>query len=387
MDRLETDLRDELARRVAVAPGLPRLADEALRRGRRARRRRAAATAVGGACAVAMTMSLGALVWPPTERQGEIAAVPLEGPPRVALYVGGTGEVLDWPGGARRTRTLGESAVPVAQVPSGLLVVIGGGQPALGLLGPDDDEEPRVVVDGLDGDGVAVSDDGRRATVVTARDGVRQLLEVELPSGRVLRSVGLAPPVFGTGEPVLPAAYSARAVLVNIGEGGQQRTRLWEGNDDAVIGGIEGVAATVGGARADFDDDRDALGGRSAFTVRDDRCRTEVHELRNGGGKPWRLCEEAFAGFSPDGEAVLATDATGTALLVRAADGGDLQRTFDVPNGVRAQGWESSSTLLYTTVDGSRTVVVRCSTDSGACAQAAELPGTGLIPQPVRTTR
>lgn len=147
------------------------------------------------------------------------------------------------------------------------------------------------------------------------------------------------------------------------------------------------MLATVGGADANFSDDQDALGGRAAFSVRDGRCRTEVHQLRNGDGNPWRLCGETFAGFSPDGRAVLTTDATGRALMVRGADDGDLDRTFDVPERVRAQGWESSSTLLYTTTDGRRTVIVRCSIKTGACMQAAELPDSGQAPQPVRTTR
>lgn len=386
MDRLEVDLRDEFARQVAVVPSLPQIADTALRRGRRARRRRAALVAAAGVGVLAVTLSLTSVVSPLTDRRADVAAVPLDGPPRVPLFVGQTAEVLDWPDGVQRTRSVGESVVPVAQVPAGLLVVIGGTQPALGLLGSED-ETARVVVAGLAGEGVAVSDGGLRAAIVTNGEYGRQLQEVELPSGRVLRSVNLAPPVFGFGEPVVPAAYSGQAILVNIGEGGAQRTRLWEGNGDEVVGNLEGVVATVGGADADFSDARDALGGRVAFTVRDDRCRIEVHQLRNGDGNPWSLCRETFAGFSPDGRAVLATDATGRALLVREADDGDLKRTFDVPEGVRAQGWESSSTLLYTTMDGPRAVVVRCSINSGACTQAAEFPDTGQIPQPVRTAR
>ena len=385
MDRLERDLREELARQVAVVPAPPRLADVALRRGRRARRRRTALVTAAGVGVLLLGLSLTSLVAPLSDRRADVAAAPLDGPPRVPLYLGQTAELLDWPDGTQRTRSLGDSVVPVAQVPGGLLVVIGGTQPALGLLGPDD-VAPRVVVAELAVDGVAVADDGRRAAIVTTSGYSRQLQEVELPSGRVLRSVNLVPPVFGTDELVVPAAFSGRAILVNIGEGESQRTRLWEGNDDGVIGNVDEVLATVGGADADFSDDRDALGGRVAFSVRDDRCRTEVHQLRNGDGNPWRLCQETFAGFSPDGRAVLATDATGRALVVRDADDGDLDRTFEVPNGVRAQGWESSSTLLYTTTDGPRTVIVRCSIRTGACTQAAALPGSSQTPQPVRTT-
>lgn len=384
MDRLESDLREELARQVAVVPPLPPLADVALRRGRRARRRRTGLVTAAGVGVLLFGLSLTSLVPPLSDRRADVAAAPLDGPPRVPLYLSQTAEVLDWPDGTQRTRSLGDSVVPVAEVPGGLLVVIGGTQPALGLLGPDD-AAPRVVVAGLAADGVAVSGNGRRAAIVTTSGYGRQLQEVELPSGRVLRSVNLAPPVFGTSERVVPAAFSGRAILVNIGEGESQRTRLWEGNDDGVIGNVDGVLATVGGADADFSDDQDALGGRAAFGVRYGRCGTEVHQLRNGDGNPWRLCREAFAGFSPDGRKVLATDATGRALVVRDADNGELDRTFEVPNGVRAQGWESSSTLLYTTTDGPGTVIVRCSTKTGACTQAAELPGRGQIPQPVRT--
>lgn len=385
MDRLESDLREELARQVAVVPALPRLADVALRRGRRARRRRTALVTAAGIGVLFLGLSLTSLVPPLSDRPAGVAAVPLDGPPRVPLYLGRTAEVLDWPDGTQRTRPLGDAVVPVAEVPGGLLVVIGGTQPALGLLGPQD-VSPGVLVAGLAAHAVAVSDDGRRAAIVITSGHSRQLQEVELPSGRVLRSVNLASPVFGSGELVVPAAFSGRAVLVNIGEGGHQRTRLWEGNDDGVIGEVDGVLATLGGADADFSDDREAVGGRAAFTVRDDRCGTEVHQLRNGDGNPWRLCGETFAGFSPDGRAVLATDATGRALVVRDADDGDLGRTFEVPGGVRAQGWESASTLLYTTTDGPAAVIVRCSIRTGACTQAAELPDSGQIPQPVRTT-
>ncbi|MBW3638588.1 MAG: hypothetical protein KY451_01845, partial [Actinobacteria bacterium] len=129
---------------------------------------------------------------------------------------------------------------------------------------------------------------------------------------------------------------------------------------------------------------RDAVGGRGAFAVADDRCRTEVHQLRNGSGSPWKLCGETFAGFSPDGEAVLATDATGTALTVHDSGNGDVKRTLTVPTGPRAYAWESSDTVLYATVEGGRTVVVRCSISSGDCATAAEFFDLEGVAQPVR---
>lgn len=71
-------------------------------------------------------LSLTSLVAPLSDRRADVAAVPLGGPPRVPLDLGRTAEVLDWPDGTARTRALGDSVVPVAEVPGGLLVVIGG---------------------------------------------------------------------------------------------------------------------------------------------------------------------------------------------------------------------------------------------------------------------
>lgn len=102
-----------------------------------------------------------------------------------------------------------------------------------------------------------------------------------------------------------------------------------------------GLGAAVGGADADGRD-RDAVGGRGAFTVGDARCRTEVHQLRNGDGRPWKLCRETFVGFSPDGKAVLATDADGDTLDVHktptmvASTGRSGRRTDCARTGGRA---------------------------------------------------
>ena len=383
MNALENDLRDELRRRVAAPPTLPHLAETALRRGRGAHRRRRTVVAAACAAVIGLAMSSTSLLPALPDRRPESAAAPLDGAPRVPLFVGqAPAELLDWPQDVQRSRPLSDPVRPVAQVPAGVVVIIGGGDPKLGLLEPDGDE-PRVIVDRLDGDGAAVSDDGRRASIVIRAGYGRSLQEVELPSGRVLRSVALAPPTFGVEEPVQPIAYSGNAILINIGGGSQQRTMLWEGQDDGVVGNIEGVLATLGGADAPFSDDHDAIGGRAAFRLSDQPCGTQIHELRNGDGDSWKLCRETFVGFSPDGRAVLATDAAGDALVVHDADGGDVRRTFQVPRGVRASGWESNDTVLYTTVDGPRTVVVRCSVDRGACATAADFPNTDRIPQPV----
>lgn len=145
-----------------------------------------------------------------------------------------------------------------------------------------------------------------------------------------------------------------------------------------------GLGAAVGGADADGRD-RDAVGGRGAFTVGDARCRTEVHQLRNGDGRPWKLCRETFVGFSPDGKAVLATDADGDTLDVHNADDGGVDRTFRAPDGLRAYGWESDNAVLYTTGGGARTLIVRCSVTTGKCMRAADFPYDDRIPQPVRS--
>jgi hypothetical protein len=383
MDRLETDLREELVRRAATAPGLPALADTVVRRGRRTRLRNRAVATTGIAAVAAVALAAGSLLPSLNDRDSNFAAS-LEGPPRVPLYVAqGSGEIIDWVGGEQRTRAVGEST-PVAQVPSGLLLVtLDAGQPALALLSADD-AEPRILVRGLHGQSVAVSDDGQRATVVVRSQVLTQLQEVELPSGTVLRSVALGLPVFDPDGPLLPVAYSADAVLLTAGEGPAQFAALWESGDDAVVAPLKGFDAAVGGGDAEFSSGRDAVGGRGAFTVGDARCRTEVHQLRNGDGRPWKLCREIFAGFSPSGDAVLATDATGNALVVHDADNGDVDRTFQAPDGLRAYGWESDDAVLYSTVAGSRTLVVRCSVAIGTCATAAEFPYNDRIPQPVR---
>jgi hypothetical protein len=384
MDRLEADLRKEFARRVTTAPGLPALAETVMRRGKRARLRNRTAATTGIAAVAAFALAAGSLMLSSNDRQSNFAAS-LEGPPRVPLYVGQSSEVIDWVGGKQRTRALGESTQLVAQVSTGLLLVtVDTGQPALALLGTDD-AEPRILVRELHGQAVAVSDDGQRATVVVGSPALPQLQEVELPSGRLLRSVVLAPPVFDPNRPLLPVAYSARAVLLTAGEGPGQFAALWEGGDDAVVAPLDGFDAAVGGADAEFSSSRDAVGGRGAFTVGDARCRTEVHQLRNGDGSPWKLCRETFVGFSPKGEAVLAADATGNALNVHDADDGDVDRTFQASDGLLAYGWESDDTVLYSTSAGSRTLIVRCSVTSGNCVTAAEFPYNDRIPQPVRS--
>lgn len=382
MDRLEEQLRDELTRRVAAPPYVPHLAETIVRRGRRVRQRRAL-TAAGAAVAVVAVALAGTSVLPsPSDRGERYAAEPLEGPPRVPIFLAQDGELVEWFDGEQRSHGL-RDMTPVAKLPDGILVVGGpGGQLGLAVLA-DDRSQPSPVLAELSHSAVAVSDDGDRVVVVTSDGPGRQLKELELPSGRVLRTVVLAGPVFPGDELVLPVAYSGDAVLLTAGEGRRQRAYLWEAGDEHVVGQLDRFRSVLGGADADFSGDRGAIGGRGAFTV-DDDCRVEVHQLRNRGGNPWRLCGEDFVGFSPDGEHVLATGEGLTAVVVRDADSGDVRRTFEVPGRVNAAGWESDDALLYTSVQDGGTVVVRCSVSRDACTQAASFDGTDRIPQPVR---
>jgi hypothetical protein len=116
--------------------------------------------------------------------------------------------------------------------------------------------------------------------------------------------------------------------------------------------------------------------------VADGSCRQTVARMRNGMPS-WQLCRENFVSFSPDGETVLATGDTGDTLVLHDADDGDIEHELRAPGGLRAYGWESDDTVLYTTVSGASTVVVRCSVASGDCRTAVTLPSTGEIPRPL----
>jgi hypothetical protein len=63
-------------------------------------------------------------------------------------------------------------------------------------------------------------------------------------------------------------------------------------------------------------------------------------------------------------------DAVGLGLVVRDARDGAERRRFEVPRSVRAAGWESPDTVLYTSIDDDGTVVVRCQISSGRCRDA-----------------
>ena len=371
MDSLEQDLRSELSRQVAVTPQLPGLVDAVVRRGRRARRRRAAAGTAGIVALVAAVALVGStLGGAVTDRRDLQVAAALEGPPRVPLAVlqAPSSELLQWVDGTQTSFPLGE-LLPIAVVPDGVLLLVPG--PALDLLEPGSDASVRLAGE-LDSDGVAVAPDGRRVTVV--RDA--QLQELAVPTGQVLRSV----PLTRAFEGLRPVTYSGDAVLLALGEGDGQQTLLWEGNDDGVLSAVFDTAV-LGGAGTG------TPAGRIALRTQDDRCGTEVQGLSDGDGPPWRLCREPFVGFSPDGSYVLATNAVGDALVVRDGDDGEQRRTFRAPQGLRAYGWESEDTLLYTTLDGDRTVVVRCSVEADACRTAASFPFDDRIPQPVRPAR
>jgi DNA-binding beta-propeller fold protein YncE len=379
LEQVEQKVRVELARAVETTPMLLGLTDRVIRGGRRRRRLRTAA-ASGAVLAV---VALAGVQWAPAlgERiRTSPAARP--GPPQVPLVIlqGDAGEILDWSGGVQRSRALGE-ALPVAVVPSGLLLMTGGSTSEISIL-PNDSTTPVVLLRGLTASSVAVSDDGARMSVVTGAGIQRRLRELELPSGRELRSVSVGPPLVAVGEPLLPVAYSNGAVLLTLGEGDTRRTALWESGDDEVIGALDGFTGVLGGAPVG----RSAAGspgGRAAFTVAAGKCAEAVADLRNGDSS-WPLCNEHFAGFSPDGKAVLAANAADDALIVHSADDGDTRRTLPVPSGLRAYGWESDDAVLYTTVKANVTVVIRCAVDSGRCRTAATFAGVDRIPQPVR---
>ncbi len=176
---------------------------------------------------------------------------------------------------------------------------------------------------------------------------------------------------------MLPVAYGGESVLLTIGDGDARRTALWEPGTDQVSGELSGFTDVLGGGP-----DEGSSTGRAAVSVADATCRQQIVRLSNGMPS-WDLCREHFVGFSPDGETVLATNATSDALIVHDADDGEIEQEFRAPHGLRAYGWESADTVLYTTLDGNSTVVIRCGLPSGDCLTAATFPDTTSIPQPV----
>lgn len=375
---LERNLRAGLTRAVESAPPLPRLTDEVVRRGRHARRRRVAgaAAAVAAVAAAAVVVTVPPLIGGPDARP---AAVPT-GPPAVPLWVAQDGgRILDQYAGALRSRPIG-TAVPIAAVPSGILLDSGGSEqpyaaPSLQLLGPDDVRPRTVVADITGGGAVAVAADGGRAVVVTGAAQRRELREVDVPSGRQVRSVPIAPPLAGPAEAVRPVGYAGGAVLLTIGEGAQARAAVWEAGDDQVIGPLSGRTAAVEGATRDGT-------GLLALRTDDDRCGIQVVQLLDGG-PGWRLCREPFAGFAPDGGHVLATNAVADGIVVRDSRSGDEVFRHDAGRPLRAYGWESAGSVLYTAAEDGDTVVTRCVIATGDCSPVLTVPGTDTIPQPV----
>lgn len=371
MDHIEQEVRAQLGRAVETTPLLPGLADRVIRSGRRQRRLRTAA--VTGTVLAAVVLAGVQLVPTARDRAWTSPATP-SGPPKVPfMVVQGTSEILDWNDGTLRSRSIGE-ALPITAVPAGVLLVTGGATAELALL-PETGTSSQIIARGLEPNSVAVADNGDRVSVVSGVGAQRRLRELQVPSGRELRSVSVGPPLVAIDEPVLPVGYSGSQVLLTLGEGTTRRTALWDPGDDQVIGTLDGFTSALGGTSSDGD-------GRAAFTVDDDRCGVAVVQLRNGMPS-WPLCREHFAGFSPDGEAVLSTNATDDALIVHDSDDGDTERTLPVPSGLRAYGWESNGTVLYTTVHENATVIIRCMVKSGRCQTAATYPGTDRIPQPL----
>lgn len=375
MTSLEDDLRTELARVAGRAPALPGLAASALVRGRRARRRRAVAGTAAGVAAVAVAVvgvvAGAGLVRPEPDLSGRFAAPPV-GPPAVAVYTGqGAGELTRWVADDVVTGKLGATSTrPVASLPDGRVLLVDE-QGRLRLLGLGD-EQGQVLVEGLQGP-AAVASDGRRAAVVVEDAGTLVVKEVSVPSGRELRRAVLAVELLGVQGSPVPLAYAGDSVLL-VREGGG--TVLWSPGQ-GTVGGASGSEAFLGGSAATAD----APGGR--VVVRREGSCAEVRALPPGTGTPWELCREPFIGFSPDGTLLLASNAVGDGLVVRDAADGDLLRAFEVPASLRAYAWESDGSTLHTTVDGDRTLLVRCAVLTGDCATVVTFPGTDRIPEPV----
>ena len=374
MTSLEDDLRTDLARVAARAPSLPGMAGTALARGRRVRRRRRAAGAALAVVAMAGGAGLVAGFDRPTV-EPTVAAARLQGPPRVATFTTQQSGLLTFRVGEREVVQPLAAGPPLAQVGADVLLVDDAAQ--LVLLSADG--QRRVVARGLASTAAAVSADGRRAAMVV--EGVGQdaggtvLQEVAVPDGRVLRRTVVAPELTGAGT-IVPTGYAGQSVLLR--RDGPD-SLLW-GPGEPTVQEVSDVVWLAGSA-ATADDPQ----GRVVLRREGARC-SEVRALPLGTGATWELCRELAADFSPDGRLLLATNAVGDGLVVRDAADGHMLRELEVPEGLRAYGWESDGATLHTTVDGDRTVVVRCVVRTGRCAEAASFPGTGTIPQPVTPT-
>ncbi len=292
-------------------------------------------------------------------------------------------------GTTQRTRKIPGVVGIYATLPAGLLVHVAGERADNLAILSNEDSTPRVIAEAIAG--AAVAPGGRRAAVVV-RSTPRVLQELELPSGRVLRSVPLAPPLISEGDEVLPIAYSNGAVLLTIRSGDEdhsERAAIWEAGAGGVVADLEGFGATLGGA--DLDRDGAAPGGLGAFSTRANfeqgvGCAARVAELHTGGDD-WELCGSLFAGFSPDGRHLLATTAVRPvqkpALSVYDARTGKQLRSLQLLPLVHSQGWESAESILYATIEGRRLVVGRCIVSTGTCRTVATLPKGLARPAPV----
>jgi hypothetical protein len=246
VDRLTEDLRGVLAREAADAPALPGLADEVVRRGRRAR---APSALVGGRRGGRAGGSRGG----DRGRTAPAVGTPPGGPgrwrgrracrsssPRRAGSRCSTGPTGSRAAGCSATRC------PWLQCPPGCwswspgigsvnLMLLRRGTGSAWVAAP--------------ASGVGVSSDGTRATVlVSDPGGGRVLQEVRVPSGRALRSVPLAPPLVAADEPVHDVDYTGDAVLLALGEGERARAAIWEPGQDGVVGTVGGLGHPLGGA-------------------------------------------------------------------------------------------------------------------------------------------
>jgi hypothetical protein len=359
MERMEQELRASLARVVESPPTVPVLSENIIQRGRRVRRRR---LAVAGAAVAAVVVAAGLFLIPTRHPVAEPARLTPRGAPTVAMTYGKSpsSAVVVWPGPERHVVSMA-GTTPLATVPGGLLRVSGRD---LELV--PENSVRRTLVTQLNSERVAVSADGRRVVVVTfTGGGRRQLQEVDVASGRVLRSVPVGPPLVAGAEPLNPAFYSGDAVMLDTGDG----VVRWEPGNDQVVGAVEGYTKAIGGGRQ----------GALAMS-KPDTC-DDIGTVRTRF-KHWTLCGEDFRGVSPDGASVLVLSKDLRSVTVNETGDGDVRRTLDLPAAARAIGWEDDDTFLYTTAGEPQNTVVRCVVSTGGCLTVERVGDDLPVPLP-----
>jgi hypothetical protein len=325
------------------------------------RRRR---TAAAGAAVVVVLVAAGILLTPglTRNRAAEPAQPSPTGAPAVAMTYDddSEGTKVIWAGAERHVTAIPDTT-PVATVPGGLLLVSGHDL----LLLPENGAR-RTLVTGLNSEGVAVSPDGRLATVVTTVAGRRRLTEIDIGAGQIKRWVPLGPPLVTDDEPLAPGFYSSDAVVLNIGDG--KRAAVWEPGPGQIVGRLDTYTSVVGGGR---------LG--AVAMAQPDTC-TAIGTM-GAAFTPWEACGLHFIGFSADGASALVLNNEHSSAFV--ADTGDREqkRTLDLPDHARTIGWESDDTFLYAAVRDPENVVVRCTVSTTRCEVADRV--AGQLPRPL----